>query len=97
MLFRSMRGDTEFFIKGCFINGTPDFVYRIWQIAFSGFIPSGNAFAYFAALLIEPIFVYIGYCVGLRRFSVMEYISAKIVFSSSSDNKKKKREDEFRR
>lgn len=92
-----MRGDTEFFIKGCFINGTPDFVYRIWQIAFSGFIPSGNAFAYFAALLIEPIFVYIGYCVGLRRFSIMEYISAKIVFSSSSDNKKKKREDEFRR
>lgn len=94
-----MNGDTEFFIKGCFINGTPDFIYRIWQIAFCGFIPSGNAFAYFVVLLIEPVSVYIGYCVGLKRFSIMEYISAKIVFSSSDKDKKtgKKREDGFRR
>lgn len=94
-----MRGDTEFFIKDCYINGTPDFIYRMWQLAFAGFIPSGNAAAYFAMLIIDPVCVFIGYCVGLKRFSVMEYISAKLVFSSSDGGKRggRKREDNFRR
>ena len=95
-----MKGETEFFIGGLKIYGTPDFIYRMWQLPLAGFIPSGNIVVYFLVLLIEPIFVCLGYEVGLRRFSIMEYVSAKLVFSqkaSDGKNKKKKHEDSFRR
>lgn len=96
-----MQGDIEFFIKGSCVKGTPDFICRMYQLPLCGFIPSQSIIGYIAALIVEPVFVIIGYFVGLYRFSIMEYISARIIFSSdnsNSNNKKNKaKNDRFRR
>lgn len=83
-----MNGEYDFFITGCKVNGTPDLIYRLWYFPFAAFVPCGKYFAYIAELFILPIIVFVGYNVGLTRFSVFEYLYARVVFSSKSDSKK---------
>ena len=97
-----MRGETDFFVKGCIINGTPDFIYRLWYFPFAAFVPSGSIAAYIAELFVLPVIIYAGYNVGLKKFSLLEFLYAKLVFASDPNKttgkgKKRRREDNLRR
>lgn len=93
-----MTGEYDFFVTGCRITSTPDLIYRIWYFYFAAFIPSGSIAAYIAVIFVQPLFIIVGYAVGLKRFSMLEFFSARIVFSQNPNGKgKKKREDSFRR
>ncbi len=95
-----MMGEYDFFVSGCKITSTPDLIYRLWYYYFAAFIPSGSIAAYTAVIFVQPIIIIVGYAVGLRRFSMLEFFSARVVFSQNPNDKnknKKKREDSFRR
>ena len=95
-----MRGEYDFFVSGCKITSTPDLIYRLWYYYFAAFIPSGSIAAYTAVIFVQPIIIIAGYAVGLKRFSMLEFFSARVVFSQNPNDKnknKKKREDSFRR
>lgn len=87
--FPFMRGEVDFFLKDMKISGTTDFIYRMWYFCFAGFIPSGNLIAYFLQILVLPVVIFIGYYVGLKRFSVIEYLYTKLVFSGKKNDKTK--------
>lgn len=95
-----MKGGIDFLVTGCRIEGTPDFIFRIWYFMFAAFVPSGNIAAYIAQMFVLPILIFVGYYVGLKKFSLAEFLYARIVFSKSSDEakgKKHRREDNLRR
>ena len=75
------QGTVDFWVRGCKIFGTPDFLYRLWYFPFAAFIPSGNVFVYFAMIFVSPILIFAGYYVGLTRFNIMSFLYSKIVFT----------------
>ena len=82
-------GEADFFVKGLRFSNTADCIFRLWYLHFGIFIPNGNVFAYFCAMLILPIIVFSGYGVGLKRFKLKEYLYMKLVFVGNSDKNKK--------
>lgn len=55
-------------------------LYRLWLYPCAGFMPDGNFTAYVLMGLIIPVFVPLGYIVGLRRFSVIEKFYPKLIY-----------------
>lgn len=95
-----MKGDIDFFVMGCRIEGTPDFIFRIWYFMFAAFVPSGNIAAYIAQMFVLPILIFAGYYVGLKKFSLAEFLYARVVFSKNPEEakgKKRRRENNLRR
>ena len=84
-----VKGECDFFIAGCMVKGTPDMIYRIWYIPFAAFVPCGNFALYIAELLVLPVLIFAGYFVGLTRFSILEFISTKLVFANKNNQNKK--------
>ncbi len=58
-------------------------LYRLWLYPCVGFMPDGNFTAYVLMGLIIPVFVPLGYVVGLRRFSVVEKFYPKLIYKSN--------------
>lgn len=84
------RGETDFFIKGMIFSGVPDFLFRLWELPFGAFIPSGNIVLYALSLLYMPIIIFASYHIGLKRFRIVEYLYVKIVFSKNAGDKLRK-------
>ncbi len=93
--FPFLKGEVDFFIGGFRIYGMTDFIFRMWYLCFAGLVPSGNIFAYVLQIFALPIVIFVGYFVGIRKFSIFEYLYARLVFSSKDDDKK--RENGLRR
>lgn len=82
-----IAGEADFFALGCRTSGTPDFLYRFWFFHLAAFVPNGNLFLYVAELFFLPILFFIGYCVGVTRFSISAFLRKNIVFKGSNQNK----------
>ncbi len=84
-----VKGESDFFIAGCIIKGTPDMIYRIWYLPFASFVPCGNFALYIAEMFVLPVLIFTGYYVGLTRFSILEFISTKLVYENKNKQNKK--------
>ena len=93
--FPFLDGSVDFFVTGCKVYGTPDMIFRTWYFYFARFIPNSNPVAYFIVMLVLPAIIFAGYRVGLTRFSVTEYLYAKLVFKK--DEKNPGKEDKLRK
>ncbi len=60
-----MKGEVDFFIGGLKIEGTTDFILRLWYLPLAAFVPTGSIFAYAAQMIVVPAVVFEGYFVGL--------------------------------
>ncbi len=87
--FPFLNGSYDFFVSGCKVYGTPDMLYRTWFFPFVAFIPNSSRLGYFLVMFVLPIIIIVGYNVGLTRFSLTEYLYAKLVFKKVEDNPKK--------
>ncbi len=65
-------------------------LYRIWLYPCVGFMPDGNFWAYLVMGLIIPVFVPVGYIVGLRRFSVLDKFYPRLVYKRKEKEEDKK-------
>lgn len=83
------KGEMDLFVKGCTVVGTPDLIFRLWYFYIAAFIPSGNLAAYTLTLFVQPLIIILGYWVGLKRFSIIEFTFAKLVFSKDPNEKGK--------
>lgn len=83
------KGEMDLFVKGCTVVGTPDLIFRLWYFYIAAFIPSGNLLAYTLTLFVQPLIMVLGYWVGLKRFSIIEFAFAKLVFSKDPNEKGK--------
>ncbi len=81
-----VNGKQDFIVGGCRVIGTPDMIYRIWFFHFASFVSCGNIFAYIAELFVLPIIIFIGYYVGVSKFSISDWLYSKVVFSGRKDN-----------
>lgn len=88
--FPFARGEVDFFVDGCTVLGTPDMIYRLWFFHLAAFVPCGNIFAYIAELFLLPIIIFIGYFVGVSKFSLAEWLYSKIVFEGKTKDEIKK-------
>lgn len=86
-----INGEYDFLITGFRVNGTPDFIFRLWYFCYGVFIPSGNLVVYGFVMLIQPLVIIIGYIVGLKRFDLSEFLYAKIVFSKGDSSERKEK------
>ncbi len=93
--FPFLDGSYDFFVAGCRVYGTPDMIFRGWYFPFVSFIPDSNPVAYFIVMFILPVIIFAGYRVGLTRFSVTEYIYAKLVFKK--DERKSDKDSNLRK
>lgn len=84
-----VKGECDFFIAGCIVKGTPDMIYRIWYLPFASFVPCGNFALYIAEMFVLPVLIFTGYYVGLTRFSILEFISTKLVYENKNKQNKK--------
>ena len=84
-----ISGEADFFVLGCRALGTPDFLYRFWFFHLAAFVPNGNLLLYIIELFFLPILFFIGYFVGVRRFSISAFLREKIVFSNGSSKNSK--------
>ncbi len=84
-----IAGETDFFVSGCRALGTPDFLYRFWFFHLAGFVSNGNLLLYIAELFFLPILFFIGYYVGVRRFSISAFLRKSIVFKERNRENKK--------
>lgn len=97
-----MKGEVDFFIRDLKIEGTTDFIFRMWYLPLAAFVPTDSLFATVAQMFVLPAIIYVGYLVGLQRFSLFEYLYARVVFSDNGKNGKtgkngKKKENALRR
>ncbi len=81
-----INGEYDFFVAGCRVYGTPDMLFRAWYFPIVSFIPDSNPVAYFIVMFILPAIIFLGYKVGLTRFSVTEFLYAKLVFKKDGKN-----------
>lgn len=86
-----VKGESDFFIKGCVFSGFFDFLYRLWYFAFAAFIPNGNIFVYVLMLFVVPIIVFLAYFLGVKRFSVADFIYQNVVYRGKNNEKRKKK------
>ena len=82
-----IAGEADFFVLGCKASGTPDFLYRFWFLHLAGFVPNDNLILYIAELFFLPMLFFIGYYVGVKRFSISAFLREKIVFAGKNDKK----------
>lgn len=82
-----IAGGADFFVSGCRALGTPDFLYRFWFFHLAAFVPNGNLLLYIAELFFLPILFFIGYFVGVRRFSISAFLRKNIVFKENNQKK----------
>lgn len=87
-------GKVPFIIGNFYASNTPDFLFRLWYLPLAAFVPNGNIFAYILLFFVPPVFIFIGYLVGIRRFSISEFLYIKLVFA---DNPSKKKDRKFNR
>lgn len=62
--------------------------YRIWLYPCLEFMPDGDFWSYIIMGLIIPVFVPIGYIVGLRRFSIVDKFYPKILYRRKDEGNK---------
>ena len=86
--FPVANGEMDFFLAGNRFYGTCDMLCKIWFFPFGAFLKNDSILAFIAIFLIQPIFIYIGYIVGLTRFDIKEKLFGFILFSKNDKKRK---------
>ena len=86
-----VKGEVDFFIKDCVMSGFFDFLYRLWYFPFAAFIPNGNILVYVLMLFVVPVIVFVAYFIGVKRFSVADFIYQNIIYRGKKGEKNTKR------
>ncbi len=81
-----LHGEYDFFLTGNRLQGTTDFIYKVWFFPFGLFLGNGNIVNYILAVFVLPVLVISGYFVGLTRFKLLDVLAEKLMYST----KKKK-------
>ena len=68
--------------------GTCDMICKFWFFPFGAFLKNDNILAFIIVFLIQPIFIYIGYIVGLTRFNISEKLFGFILFAKNGKQRK---------
>ena len=63
-------------------------IYLIFFAPCIGFLQTGELLYYILPILIVPIFVPVGYLVGLRKFSIMDKYLPKVFYQNKDKNRK---------
>ncbi len=79
------HGKYDFFFTGNKIQGTPDFIYKLWYFPFGIFLGNGRILTYVLAIFIQPALVVAGYFVGLTRFRLLDVLLPKIIYKKNQD------------
>ncbi len=77
-----VNGEFDFLLTGNRLQGTTDFIFKIWYFPFGLFLGNGKMVTYFLAVLVLPVLVISGYFVGLRRFKLLDVLVEKLLYST---------------
>ena len=86
--FPVANGEMDFFLAGYRLHGTCDMICKFWFFPFGAFLKNDNILAFIVVFLIQPIFIYIGYIVGLTRFNISEKLFGFILFAKNGKKRK---------
>lgn len=76
-----ITGETEFLLAGNHLQGTMDFIYKLWYFPFLAFMGNGDFWRYLLPIVLQSVLIIIAYFVGTTRFRIMDFITRKLVFT----------------
>ena len=80
-----VNGEFDFLLTGNRLEGTTDFIFKVWYFPFGLFLGNGRISTYLLAVLVQPALVISGYFVGLTKFKLLDVVLMKLMYDSKKE------------